>query len=109
MSSVSTEQRKLKVIVENILRADPSTRNDNDRLVMAVYIQIAYEKGIMIQNHSFTTVISCRKSWGLPSYESVTRCRRKLQEADPSLRSDDNVEAMREVREEEYREWATRN
>lgn len=109
MSSVSVEQNKLKEVVKNILIADKQTRNDNDRLVLAVYIQLCFYKGIILNDRTYSSVMINRKTWGLPSYESVTRCRRKLQEEDKTLRSDDNIQAMRELREEEYREWAVNN
>lgn len=103
---VRSEQRKVQEVVRAVMICDFETRNNNDRLVMAVYQQYAFEMGINLDDKSFHSVMLHRKEWRFPSYESITRARRKLQEQDESLRSDDNIQAMRELREEEYREWA---
>lgn len=107
--SVRLEQNKLKEYVRQILITDERTRNDNDRLVCALYTMLLSERGACLQQLSFMSVMLNRKAYKLPSYESVTRCRRKLQEQDETLKSDDNVQAMREVMEQEYKEWAVAN
>lgn len=104
--SVRTEQNKLRAIVQSVLLTDEDTRNCNERLVVAVYNIILAERGTTLQGKEFINIMLNRKQMGLPSFESVTRCRRKLQEEDPSLRSDDNIQAMREIREYEFKEWA---
>lgn len=104
--SVKLEQRILKERVRTILLVDDRTRNDNDRLYLAVITQLGAERGVNLDNTSVCKFFLHRKEWKFPTYEAVTRCRRKLQEEDKTLRSDDNVQAMRELREEEYRKWA---
>lgn len=105
--SVRTEQNMLKERVRSILLVDESTRNSDDKLYLAVINQIAWEKGLNPSEISIANFLINRKMYGFPSYESVGRARRKWQEADETLRADINVEAMREIREGEYVEWAT--
>lgn len=104
--SVRTEQRKLQEYVKQILTTDEQTRNCNERLVVAVYSVLLAERGTVLQGKEFINIMLNRKAYKLPSFESITRCRRKLQEQDETLRADSNVQAMRELRETEYREWA---
>lgn len=103
------EMNQLKVRVNSILLVDEKTRNNDDRLYLAVCKQIAYEIGIDLDKMSTTTFLLQRKNMGFPSYESVGRARRKEQELHAELRADANVQAMRELREEEFRKWAVAN
>lgn len=103
------EQNLIKEIVKYVLTVDEFARDNNDRLYLAVICIIARNKGISLNNHNILVFLTNRKAWGFPTYESVTRARRKWQEKDPSLRASDNVEAMREIKEKEYKEWAIAN
>lgn len=104
--SVRLEQNKLREYVRYVLLTDEQARNCNERLIVAVYCMLLSERGACIQNLSFVDVMLKRKAWKLPSFESITRERRKLQEQDETLRGDINVQAMRELREMEFKEWA---
>lgn len=104
--SVRLEQNKLREYVRQVLITDERTRNDNDRLIIAVYCVLLSERGVCIQNLSFVDVMLKRKAWKLPAFSSITRERQKVQEQDPDLRANDNVQAMRELREEEFKQWA---
>lgn len=104
--SVRLENQKLHEVVKSILYIDKETRNNNDRLYLAVITQLSAEKGINLHQMSVPTFFSSRVRCGFPTYESVTRVRRKCQEEDKTLLADDDVQAMRELREEEYRDWA---
>ena len=107
--SIKAEQEKLQTKVKRILIEKPYTRNSDDLLYAEMLKSVATEKGISLADHSIITLLVNRKVFGLPSYESVGRARRKLQETDETLRADDNVEAMREMLAEEYKEWAIAN
>lgn len=104
--SVKTEQRKLQERVRTILLVDEDARSSDDRLYLAVINQISAEKGFNPNGITLPNFLLKRKAYGFPNYESVGRARRKIQENDETLRADPNVEAMRELKEEEYREWA---
>lgn len=107
--SVRNEQNMLKVRVKSILETDELSRDSDDRLYLAVLYQISAERGINLVQLPVTSFFSQRKAYGFPSYESVGRCRRKLQEDDESLCSTEQVERMRAKREKEYEEWAVTN
>ena len=51
-------------------------------------------------------VMSNRKVFGLPAFESVRRTRQKLQAAHPELAGDSNVEAQRMLNEGVFKEYA---
>lgn len=103
---VKAEQDKISTIVRRVLETKTYTRSSNDQLYVEVLKDMATTKGVNLADHSVVTLLSSRKAFGFPSYESVTRARRKLQEQDSSLRADADVEAMRELRAGEYSEWA---
>ena len=86
-------------MVENVLRQYPGTR-DNDRELIQTLYGLYYE-------------IDYYKPWGavikdkrLPSFESIRRCRQKLQEQDESLRGSKASEEARLDKQEEYLEYA---
>jgi hypothetical protein len=47
-----------------------------------------------------------RKKYGLPTFESVSRCRRKAQEEFPDLRPPKKIQEARTKREEEFYNWS---
>lgn len=106
--SVRDEQNQLKERVRTILLEDETTRNSDDKLYLSLIYKMSAEKGINISQLPTTSFFSHRKSYGFPSYESVGRCRRKLQEHDESLCSAEQVERLRAKRELEYTEWAVK-
>lgn len=103
------EKRRIYEIVESILYTDESTRNNDDRLYLAVCNQIACEKGINLERVAVPSFLLHRKANGFPDFETVTRYRRKAQEKDENLRSNDTVYRFRAEREMEFREWAKKN
>lgn len=103
---VRKEMTQLQERVRSILLTDERTRNSDDRLYIAIVNQICGEKGIVPNTITFSNFFTNRKELGFPSYESVGRARRKLQEHDESLRADERVETVRILREEGFREWA---
>ena len=87
---------QLDPIVERCLVSDERCRKDDFILYLSVIEQYGLDTTMSI--HSALNNHSLLK---LPSFESVSRCRRKLQERDVSLKSD---EAVR-IREKERREF----
>lgn len=89
--------------VKQILEAYPATRDDD----MLLY-------GVFLANHSsvsptetFYYVCQTAQARGLPSYESISRARRKIQEQEPSLRG--TRRDVRMAEEEEYHEYYRNN
>ena len=91
--------RNLQNEVREILTNKPYTRN-SDRDLYCAYLA-KFDPSVL--RAPFVIVMQNKD---LPSIESVGRARRKVQELYPELRADANVEAFREVREEEYRDYA---
>lgn len=95
MSKLNT----IKAQVEEVLRKYPSTR-DNDRFL----IRVLYQKYYNVHYYdSFGSVLMNRK---LPSFESIRRCRQKIQEQDESLRGTKKSEQARMDKQVEYIEFA---
>ena len=84
--------------VEQVLRQHPATRS-NDRLLVVAF----YDEYYGVFNEPFWQVMSRND---LPSTESITRCRRKIQERDESLRADKRVERKRIDRQLDFIEYA---
>lgn len=70
-------------LVEDALKSDPKLRDDDNLL----YIKICQKLNPVVLGMEFSTVLEHRASLGIPSIETVGRCRRKLQEFNPELRA----------------------
>ena len=67
--------------VRRILINWPTSRDD-DMLLYAIYLA---ESHLISSDESFYKVMSTAKARKIPSYESITRTRRKVQELEPEL------------------------
>ena len=91
---------RLKIVepqVEEALINNEASRGDNFILYLEVlkkYIDLDISIKDVFLNH---------KALGIPSLESITRARRKLQECNPELRSNEKI---RKKEEQEYREYS---
>ena len=86
-------------MVERILRDYPGTRDDDRELIKTLYGKyygVDYYKpwGAVIKDKN------------LPSFESIRRCRQKLQEQNEDLRGSKKSEEARLDKQEEYLEYA---
>lgn len=68
--------------VEKIMREHPEARDDDFKL----YGWACKESDERVMQLTFTQVLWNASKLNIPSYESVTRARRKLQELHPELR-----------------------
>lgn len=85
--------------VKQILMENPATRDD-DMLLYGIFLQ----KYMMVSmTESFYYVCQTARSRKLPSYESISRARRKVQEQEPSLRG--TARRRRKAEEEVYHEY----
>ena len=95
---MKTKLITIQQMVENILRQYPGTR-DNDRELISTlygkYYSIDFYKpwGAVIRDKS------------LPSFESIRRCRQRLQEKDETLRGSKASEDARLDKQEEYLDY----
>lgn len=84
-------------IVEDALINFPELR-DNDNLL---YIHICRQINPLALSTDLETALTKRKDLGIPSVETVGRCRRKVQETYPNLKASAKAQ---EARFEEWRE-----
>ena len=85
--------------VKAILTQYAKARDDD----MLLYAIVLHKNGYVKNDEKFYDVFPKAKERGLPSYESVTRARRKVQEKEPSLRG--NEYKQRKKAEEEYHDY----
>ena len=90
-----------KMVLE-VLEQSPLARADDYVLMWLVCEKTKPE----LSEKPFADVLYNHYAWGLPNWESVTRCRRKIQAKRPDLVA---PETARKRRKEEkvYREYAT--
>lgn len=85
--------------VKWILEKYPETRDDDMKLY-AIFVHITTK---LNASEKFYNVMYHHTKYNLPSYESVTRARRKVQEKEPSLQG--TKRGKRLEMEEEYRQF----
>ena len=86
-------------MVESILRQYPGTRDDDRELIQTLY-------GKYYGVDFYKPWGSVIKDKNLPSFESIRRCRQKLQEQNEDLRGSKKSEEARLNKQEEYLEYA---
>lgn len=89
--------------VREILIENPATRDDD----MLLYGAFLAKYLIVHPSESFYEVCSTAKQRKLPSYESITRARRKVQEKEPLLQGEHRKARMEE--EAKYHEYYRNN
>lgn len=90
---------KVQPIVYEVLLNNPEARVDDYILVLEVY------KHYINPEMNFNTVLEHHIELGLPSFASILRTRRKLQNKYPEL-VNATMAAIREGEREEYRAYA---
>lgn len=88
-----------ELLVEQALIDNPETRGDN----FILYIEVL--RKFVDTKMSLEAIFLNHKALRIPSLETITRCRRKLQENDPSLR-DEIAEKIRADEEEDFIEYS---
>lgn len=92
---------KVEKIVEKILEENIETRKDDFKLILEVFNKINENTKYI----KFSYVLQNHKAMGLPSFESITRARRKIQERRQDL-VDNKTAVKREEEIEEYEEYS---
>lgn len=98
MAKINTIHNK----VLKILETNPDTRADDYVLILEVL------KEYIDTNMSITTLLLNHAVLGIPSIETITRARRKLQEKYPHL-IDVDTKLIRKEEEKEFKEYALDN
>ena len=91
--------KKIEPIVLDILKNNPEARGDDFILVFEVY------KHYVVKDERLETICIHHKQLDLPSFETITRCRRKLQMKNPELASE-RVKQLRAEQEAEFKQYA---
>lgn len=100
--------KNLESMVLKIMQRYEATRSDDFVLIYVVYREIAIHKEIcfnMPLTDSFCDMMMNHKKYGFPSFESVTRTRRKIFETYPELKPK-KITKERKKAEEEYKEYS---
>lgn len=88
------EKKKLESLKERVYQLMveyPKTRASDDLLYMAVVNSM----GVNVTRISLCTFLKTRANGGIPSYESVSRCRRKAQREHPELLPNEDTKSAR--------------
>lgn len=94
------KQKQVEKTVKAILTEHPQTRNDDHCL----YFQYVRRNG-KPDGMTFAAIFVYYKLYGLPSFESVGRARRRVQQKCPELRGDKGTQTARETLEKEYHDY----
>lgn len=94
--------RKLEGVVKNTLEISESAREDDFLLVCKVYGEL----NGAVKYKNFEYVMKNHKELGLPSFESITRARRKLQSKYVYLRPPKEIQRVRTEQMDRFREYA---
>ncbi len=89
--------------VKAILAKYPKARDD-DMLLYSIFLHM---NGLVKPEERFYDVFPKAKERGLPSYEGITRARRKVQEREPDMRGKKYYQ--RKKAEEEYHDYYSNN
>ena len=74
--------------VEKFLTKYPLLRDNDERLMANIWAKYIGNRDDMNGPESWKDILNLLATGKLPSYESISRCRRKLQEECPSLRGE---------------------
>ena len=91
---------KIKNIVLRVLEKNTEARKDD----FVLFSLVCDELGVP-SNFDLRTMLNNHRLFGLPSWESVSRARRKIQAEQPELKDAEMAE-IRADEEKEYREFA---
>lgn len=93
-------------IVRLTLKDFPDARNNDNILYILVLRALGLQRGIDFSSMSVFSFLMRMKELGIPSIETVGRCRRKIVETHPELAGNDTVEGYRTVNETVFRDYA---
>lgn len=94
------KQKQVEKTVKTILTEYPQTRNSDHWLYFRYVCRAVRPNGM-----TFAAIFVYYKRYGLPSFESVGRARRRVQQKCPELRGDKGTQTARETLEKEYHDY----
>lgn len=98
--------KKTTDLVYNILLNDADARNSDNVLYCKVLEYYGKRLDIDFNRVSVVSFFKTVRRAGIPSIETVGRCRRKIQEQHAELMGDDDVTILRQDREQDFRAYA---
>lgn len=98
--------RNTSDLVKEILINNPKARNSDNYLYFIICKAKLAVNGVDISAISFQDGLLHRELYGLPAFETVRRTRQKIQQCFPELASTAEVEAMKVIKEEAFRNYA---
>ena len=93
-------------IVKEVLKAHEKARNSDEYLYLLVCSIVGKNNGFDAENMTMAHFLLYRKEFKLPSFETVSRARRKIQQHHPELAGNDVVEGYRSENEEVFKRYA---
>ena len=97
--------KRVETLVKTILEENKETRNDDFILIAEVYYRLIPD----VVHLPFTLVMLSHSDLKLPSLESITRARRKIQEKHEYLRASKKIQEIKKRQEQQYKEYARGN
>lgn len=94
MTKIKDAEKKVEYILSEI----PETRKDD-------FILIAVFKDFYFNGYTMEQCMLNHNELGFPSFETITRCRRKIQAKYPEL-ANSKVQEMRADREQDFKAYA---
>ena len=94
--------RKLEGVVKSTLEISKAAREDDFILVCMVYGEL----NGAVKYKNFEYVMQNHKELRLPSFESITRARRRLQSEYPHLNSSKETQSIRASEEKRFRDYS---
>lgn len=92
----------LKNLITFLLRTEPSLRDSDSKLIQRVYEIYRVD----VYNNSFSDVIYRIEKSEIPNFESIRRCRQKVQEENPNLKSSLAIKNEKQRIESEFHNFA---
>lgn len=94
MSRLKDLEKKVKLI----LKKNPNARGDDDLL----YLDVLDELNIDLTNLTAESFLLNYRKMGIPTIETVGRCRRKVQEKDKTLKPTPDIKLKRKQMENSF-------
>lgn len=93
-------------MVEVILKADPKTRSNDNLLYIRLVDMLGRRDHIDYIHMPMIAFYDQLPTLDVPTIETVSRLRRKVQQKNPELKATEAVENFRAEREEKFRAYA---
>lgn len=93
-------------LIEIIMIADPDTRNNDNLLYLRLLSALGEQHDIDYIHMKIVEFFRLLPSMDVPTIETVSRLRRKVQQKRPNLKACEEVQEFRADREEMFRQFA---